>query len=190
MIEQLRSTYFPAALDDDVVATAVSAQTFYEVTNQLYNHIFTPLGNLGLYQVPAPPDSLGRQLAGQIHAEYFVFYNADGEPVGFSLGKVVNEQTFFMEWSGILPAYRRRGLYSQFLEVLIPYLKALGLERITSNHMGNNRPVLIAKLKAGFIITGTTLDERHGMLVWLARFLEPERERGFERAFSLGSYER
>jgi GNAT superfamily N-acetyltransferase len=104
------------------------------------------------------------------------------------LGKVVNEQTFFMEWSGILPDYRRRGLYSLFLEALVPYLVELGIERITSNHMGNNRPVLIAKLKAGFIITGTTLDERHGMLVWLARFLKPERERGFERAFSLGNF--
>jgi hypothetical protein len=93
-----------------------------------------------------------------------------------------------MEWSGILPNYRRRRLYSQFLEALIPYLTALGLERITSNHMGNNRPVLIAKLKAGFIITGVTLDERHGMLVWLAKFLVPNRERGFERAFSLGRF--
>ena len=188
MVEQIRSRYFPAKLSEDVVVTAVSPQQFYAVTNQLYSHIFTPLSDLGLYQTPAPPDSLGRKLAGQIHAEYFVFHNAAGEPVGFSVGKVVNEQTFFMEWSGILPDYRRRGLYSQFLDALIPYLKALGLERITSNHMGNNRPVLIAKLKAGFIITGTTLDERHGMLVWLARFLEPERERGFERAFSLGNF--
>lgn len=188
MVEQIRNVHFPAKLDETVTATAVSRQQFYEVTGQLYSHIFTPLSDLGLYQAPAPPDSLGRKLAGQIHAEYFVFYNNAGEPVGFSLGKVVNEQTFFMEWSGILPDYQRRGLYSQFLETLIPYLKALGIERITSNHMGNNRPVLIAKLKAGFIITGTTLDERHGMLVWLARFLEPARERGFERAFSLGSF--
>ncbi len=187
-VEQIRSDYFPAKLSEEVMATAVSRQQFYEVTGQLYNHIFTPLGDLGLYQTPAPPDSAGRKLAGQIHAEYFVFYNNDGEPVGFSLGKVVNDQTFFMEWSGILPDYRRQGLYSYFLEALIPYLKALGLERITSNHMGNNRPVLIAKLKAGFIITGVTLDERHGMLVWLARFLEPDRERGFERAFSLGQF--
>lgn len=188
MVDQIRNEHFPAKLNEDVVATAVSPQQFYEVTNQLYSHIFTPLGDLGLYQTPAPPDSPGRKLAAHIHAEYFVFSNAAGEPIGFSMGKVVNEQTFFMEWSGILPDYRRRGLYSQFLEALIPYLKALGIERVTSNHMGNNRPVLIAKLKAGFIITGVTLDERHGMLVWLARFLEPARERGFEQAFSLGHF--
>ncbi len=188
MIEQLREAHFPAELDDEVTVTAVSPQTFYEVTNQLYRHIFTPLGDLGLYQNPTPPDSLSRELAAHIHAEYFAFYNHSGEPVGFSLGKVVNEQTFFMEWSGILPTYQRRGLYSRFLDVLIPYLQEMGIDRVTSNHMGNNRPVLIAKLKAGFIITGMTLDERHGMLVWLARFLSPERQQGFERAFSLPTY--
>ncbi|MBK8902136.1 MAG: GNAT family N-acetyltransferase [Anaerolineaceae bacterium] len=188
MIEQLREAHFPGKLDDEVTVTAVSRQTFYEVTNQLYQHIFTPLGELGLYQDPTPQNSLAKTLAGQIHAEYFVFYTTANEPVGFSMGKVVNGQTFFMEWSGILPAYQRRGLYSRFLDVLIPYLQALGIDRVTSNHMGNNRPVLIAKLKAGFIITGMTLDERHGMLVWLARFLSPERQHGFESAFSLPNF--
>ena len=188
MVDQIRSDHFPAELSDEVRATAVSRQQFYEVTDQLYRHIFTPLGDLGLYKAPAPQSNLAKELAAHIHAEYFVFYNDAGEPVGFSMGKVVDGQTFFMEWSGILPTYQRLGLYSRFLEALIPYLKALGIGRVTSNHMGTNRPVLIAKLKAGFIVTGTTLDERHGMLVWLARFLEPERERGFERAFSLGSF--
>ena len=188
MVEQIRNAHFPAKLDEAVTVTAVSHQTFNEVTSQLYSHIFTPLTDLGLYTAPPPKSSLASELAAQIHAEYFVFYNDKQEPIGFSTGKVVNGQTYFMEWSGILPTYQRRGLYSSFLERLIPYLKALGIERVTSNHMGNNRPVLIAKLKAGFIVTGVTLDERHGMLVWLARFLEPARQQGFERAFSLGSF--
>ena len=188
MVEQLRNAHFPAKLDGAVTVAAVSRQTFNEVTSQLYSHIFTPLTDLGLYTEPPPKGSLAGELAAQIHAEYFVFYNGAQEPIGFSTGKVINGQTFFMEWSGILPAYQRQGLYSSFLKRLIPYLKELGIERVTSNHMGTNRPVLIAKLKAGFVITGVTLDERHGMLVWLVRFLEPERARGFERAFSLGSF--
>lgn len=188
MVEQLRSIHFPAKLAEDVAVTAVSRHTFYEVTTQLYAHIFTPLGELGLYPEPVPKNTLAKGLAEQIHAEYFVFYTTANEPVGFSMGKVVSGQTFFMEWSGLLPAYQRRGLYSRFLEVLIPFLQDLGIDRVTSNHMGNNRPVLIAKLKAGFIITGMTLDERHGMLVWLVRFLSPERQQGFERAFSLPRY--
>jgi GNAT superfamily N-acetyltransferase len=185
MVDEIRNIHFPAKLDELVTVTAVSRQTFYEVTGQLYTHIFTPLTHLGLYQEPEPQTDLARKLAQQIHYEYFVFNNEVGEPIGFSSGKVTDGQTFFMEWSGLLPAYQRRGLYSHFLDSLIPYLQALGIERVTSNHMGTNRPVLIAKLKAGFVVTGVTLDERHGMLVWLARFLEPARQQGFEQAFSL-----
>lgn len=188
MVEQIRSIHFPAKLDEEVTVTAVSRQTFYEVTGQLYTQIFTPLTQLGLYQEPKPQNDLARKLAQQIHYEYFVFNNEAGEPVGFSSGKLTDGQTFFMEWSGILPAYQRRGLYSRFLDRLIPYLEEMGVERVTSNHMGTNRPVLIAKLKAGFVITGVTLDERHGMLVWLVRFLAPERQQGFEQAFSLDSF--
>ena len=188
MVDQIRSIHFPAKLDEEVTVAAVSRPTFYDVTGQLTSHIFTPLTDLGLYQAPKPSGDLARELAQQTHYEYFVFNNEAGEPVGFSAGKLTDGQTFFMEWSGILPAYQRRGLYSRFLDSLIPYLQALGIERVTSNHMGTNRPVLIAKLKAGFIITGVTLDERHGMLVWLARFLEPARQQGFERAFSLDSF--
>lgn len=56
------------------------------------------------------------------------------------------------------------------------------------NHMVNNRAVLIAKLKAGFVITGMTLDERYGAQVSLSYLFHADRQAGFERAFSLESY--
>jgi hypothetical protein len=64
----------------------------------------------------------------------------------------------------------------------------LGYERVTSNHMVNNRPVLIAKLKAGFHITGIVLDERYGAQVSLAYFFYPDRREGFARAYSLATF--
>ena len=188
MVKKIRSAHFPARLTDEYTVTAVSRQTFNEVIGQISGQIFTSMAELGLYNPPSPTSDLAKKLAQQIHNECFVFYNAGGDPVGFSAGKVTDGQTFFMEWSGILPAHQRRGLYSSFLTNLIPYLKELGIERITSNHMGTNRPVLIAKLRAKFVITGVTLDERHGMLVWLTRFLEPLRQEGFKSAFSLDSF--
>jgi hypothetical protein len=51
--------------------------------------------------------------------------------------------------------------------------------------MVNNRPVLIAKLKAGFHIVGLSLDERFGAQVTLAYFSHEDRREGFARAFSL-----
>lgn len=188
MIEQIRSTHFPAALNEEVTIRALSREAFFEVTGQISSQIFTSMAELGLYNPPLAPDAAARNLARQIPYEYFAFYNKENKPVGFSAGKLVDAHTFFMEWSGILPMYHRQGLYSSFLTKLLPYLHALGIERVTSNHMGTNRPVLIAKLKAGFVVTGMTLDERHGMLVWLTLFLKSEREQGFQKAFSLDSF--
>jgi RimJ/RimL family protein N-acetyltransferase len=90
-----------------------------------------------------------------------------------------------MTSTGILPEYRRRGLYTAFLKGLLSYLYALGYERITSKHQLNNRAVIIAKLRAGFNILGVDADERWGAQVQLGYFFQDDRRRGFERAFSL-----
>ena len=93
-----------------------------------------------------------------------------------------------MRWTGILPAHQRRGIYSRFLRQLLTYLKALGYARVTSSHMVNNRPVLIAKLKAGFIATGMSLDERWGAMLWLTYYLDDRVSDAFRSAFSLEQY--
>ena len=188
MFEQMRSNHFPTALTETITVISVTGSAFYEAARQIGGQIFTPLTNLGLYSPAKTEKRLANELAGQIPYEYFVFHNESGDPIGFSSGCLRDAHTFFMEWSGILPAYQRQGLYSSFLARLLPYLKALGIERVTSNHMGTNRPVLIAKLKAGFNVTGVTLDERYGMQVWLCYYLTEERQQGFERAFSLDSF--
>jgi hypothetical protein len=54
--------------------------------------------------------------------------------------------------------------------------------------MVTNRAVLIAKLKAGFIITGTVLDERWGAQVSMAYFFHEDRREGFARAYSVEHY--
>lgn len=54
--------------------------------------------------------------------------------------------------------------------------------------MVNNRAVLIAKLKAGFVITGTVLDERWGAQAALTYFFYEDRRRGFAQTYSLESY--
>lgn len=188
MLEQTRSTYFPATLTKNITVSSVTGARFYEAAGQISGQIFAPLSSLGLYSPTKTERHLSHNLAGQIPYEYFLFYNENGDPIGFSSGCLRDAHTFFMEWSGILPSHQRKGLYSSFLDTLLSYLKELGIERVISNHMGTNRPVLIAKLKAGFNVTGITLDERWGVLVWLTYFLAEERQQGFEQAFSLDRF--
>jgi GNAT superfamily N-acetyltransferase len=188
MLEQTRSSYFPATLTKNITVSSVTDARFYEAAGQISGQIFAPLSSLGLYSSTKTERRLSHNLAGQIPYEYFLFHNENGDAIGFSSGCLRDAHTFFMEWSGILPAYQRQGVYSSYLARLLLYLKELGVERVISNHMGTNRPVLIAKLKAGFNITGITLDERWGMQVWLTYYLTEERQQGFERAFSLDSF--
>ena len=191
MIATMRDKFFPAELGAGVRAVPVTGAVFNEAVSQLAGQLFTPLTELGNFKRPAARVSAAADLA-QIqrdtHHERFLFYGPSGEPVGWSHGHMLDGETFFMSWAGVLPDWQRQGLYSQFVGQLLAYLTALGYERVSSNHMVNNRPVLIAKLKLGFNVTALTLDERFGAQVTLTYFCHADRGVGFARAFSLEAY--
>ena len=187
MFNETRANFFPAQLTEAVAVRPVAPKTLWAVTERLDREIETPFAELGLYEKPPERRERSRRLReiyGQVHHEYFVFYDAD-EPVGWSYGHMADADTFFMSWSGVARAYQRQGIYTSFLQALLPFLKALGYERVTSRHMVNNRPVLIAKLKAGFHVVGLSLDERFGAQVELAYFFYEDQRAGFAGAFSL-----
>lgn len=185
---EIRRAHFPAPLAAEVTVKPVDGRVLWEVSSELDQEIETPFAELGLYQMPSERRQKTKRLRqryGRIHHEHFVFYDAADEPVGWSYGHMVDADTFFMSWSGVAKDYQRRGIYTAFLRALLPYLRALGYERVTSKHMVNNRPVLIAKLKAGFHIVGLSMDERVGAQVTLAYFFREDRRDGFVEAFSL-----
>jgi RimJ/RimL family protein N-acetyltransferase len=190
MFDEIRQNHFPAGLLPGLTVQAVDTATLDEVFTTIGDQIFSSYAALGNYEMPAErysrADAL-RAIYQQTHAEWFVFYD-DHRPVGWSYGMMINPSTFFMSSTGLLPQYRQRGIYTAFLRRLLPYLHQIGYERVTSNHMTNNRAVLIAKLKAGFFITGLTLDERYGAQVTLTYFFYEDRRQGFAKAYSLEPY--
>lgn len=188
MFTTIRNRYFPAQLADGITVQTAALETIRPVWDTLSPQIFTDLADVGAYRMPAarrPRNQHLRDNFAQRHTEYFIFYNENGAPIGWSNGEMLDAETYFMTWSGILPAYQNRGLYQQFLHHLLPYLHTVGYERVASKHMVNNRPVLIAKLKAGFHVTGVELDERWGAQVSLVYYFYEDRHLGFATAFSL-----
>jgi len=179
-----RQQFFPFTAIPGITIRAVDRATVYEVTGEIANQVFTPSSELGLMPYEAAPQPL--RDAFQRHTEQFVIYNKENAPIGWVIGEQKEADTFFMAWTGILPAYQNQGIYSAFLRHFLGYLKTLGYARVMSNHMVNNRAVLVAKLKAGFIATGMTLDERWGAVLWLTYYFEDRVEDAFKRAFSLG----
>lgn len=188
MFEPIRAEFYPQAIHSDILVKPIASRSeFFQITGSLFDKVFTPFDELGAYTLPKdrqPNLTPLRQAFAGTHHEYFVFYEGDAV-AGWSYGEMHDPETYFMSNTAVLPPYRRRGIYQSYLKHFIDYLTALGYERITSNHQPNNRAVLIAKLKVGFVLSGMILDERWSAQVQMTYHIHPDRQQGFSRAFSL-----
>ena len=93
--------------------------------------------------------------------------------VAFSVGWQEFDDRFYMAASVVDPAHRRRGLYRALAEAVVERARAAGYSQVWSRHVATNNPILIAKLKLGFRITGVELCAAHGVMVHLAYALDP-----------------
>lgn len=78
-----------------------------------------------------------------------------------------------MRHTVVSPAYQRRGIYSEIITRALAYSADLGYSVVVSEHSPANNAVLIAKLRAGFRITGLELDAAFGISVMLTYFHDP-----------------
>jgi len=100
----------------------------------------------------------------------------DGEMlVGWTFGWMERDNTFYIANSGILPAYRRRGIYTSLLNAVREHALAQGAWCIRSHHSVVNNPVIIAKLRAGFYVAGLSQSAQMGTLVELILHLSSKR---------------
>ena len=187
MFDDLRDQYFPCELPGGVVAQPADFGTYQTARELLFDLVFPHWAAMQRYEAPearrAQTEPLNR-IFQCLHHEHIVFY--DGEkPVGWSTGRMENPITFRMSSSGLLPDYRRRGIYTAFTRRLLDYLKAVGYERVSSHHHPTNRAVLTAKLKLGFNITATILSEDVGAVVEVICYLYQDRFRAFEQSLNL-----
>jgi GNAT superfamily N-acetyltransferase len=191
MFDTIRARFFPAELVPGVVARPVDPAAFWTIIETVPGKVFSSSTELGNYILPVARGDRAatlREVYSATHREHIVFYTDTDEAIDWSMGSMIDPSTFFMSYSGVSPHFQRQGIYSAFLKRFLEYLHELGYERVTSNHMVNNRPVLIAKLKAGFFITGLVLDERWGAQVSLTYFFYEDRRAGFANAYGLEHY--
>ena len=96
----------------------------------------------------------------------FGAYSGD-QLVGWTLGWFRRPESFYMANSGVRLAYRRRGVYSQLVGIIVEYARSHGAGVVQSQHSVLNTPVIMAKLKLGFCIAGTSFSDHTGLLVQL-----------------------
>lgn len=181
--------FFPMSLPGDVSGRLVDRDTAQKAIETFGPRIFAPRETFGHFV--APEARRGRlERAGKRHGppspEWIIFYHGQDEPVGWFYGFMEDEETFFIDTVGLIPAFRHRGIYTAFLKQLIAYLGALGYERLTTSHHPNNRAVMIPELKAGFNIVGIELHEGCGPLIKMAYLFHDDRREGFRQVFSTG----
>jgi len=97
-----------------------------------------------------------------------LFYK--NEFVGWSTGHQESSETYYMRNSAVLPAHRRKGLYSTLLRQALATLTEKGFQKIYSRHSATNNDVIIPKLKAGFTISSLEVSDMFGVLVHLVYF--------------------
>ena len=104
----------------------------------------------------------------------------EGELVGWTFGRQETAEKFYMVNSAVLPAHRRKGLYHQLMMAMMSRAKAVGFQILYSRHTSVNSAILIAKMKAGFVITAMELSDSFGLLVHLSYFTNPTRTKVLE----------
>lgn len=87
--------------------------------------------------------------------------------VAWTYARPAGGRQFEMINSGVAPAERRAGIYSQLVAMVVEHARANGYAAITSRHASNNNPVIVAKLKLGFFVSGFEYSEVYGPLVRL-----------------------
>ncbi|MCD8528388.1 MAG: GNAT family N-acetyltransferase [Chitinophagales bacterium] len=94
--------------------------------------------------------------------------------VAWSYGFQTKVDTFYMMNSGVLEDYRKQGIYTHMLELVVGKAKEMGFQKIDSRHNMTNNAVIIPKLKFGFKISGFELEPTYGTLVHLAYYTNPK----------------
>jgi len=187
--EDIRNQHFPMDLPNGIIAKNVNLETYFKVEDTLEPIIFPENERTSRwFNLPADRRDERKQtlfaLQRSTHQDAIVFFD-NTKVIGWSAGRMTGASEFMMDVTGIIPDYQSKGIYTNFLKLYMPYLRDIGYERVVSYHSPTNRAVLIAKLKAGFIITATEFREHAGASVKLTYFLHQDRHQTFEDVHSL-----
>jgi ribosomal protein S18 acetylase RimI-like enzyme len=103
--------------------------------------------------------------------------------VGWTFAHPEGASHLYMINSGVAPAERRQGVYSELTRLVIEHARSRGYVAILSRHAASNNAVIVAKLKLGFFVSGFEYSEVYGPLVRLT-FLLGELRRTLHRTRS------
>jgi len=151
-----------------------------QYTQLMHQMFFGPTGSLrwqdlGLQDDPSLREFRRSATRGRPSLRLGAFHGE--ELVGWSYGFADRPDGFTMASSAVLPGHRRVGLYSAMAEALVGLARDAGYHFVHSRHVCTNNPILIAKLRLGFLVTVMEVSPDMGVLLTLEKPLHPLRAR-------------
>lgn len=170
-------------LPDGFELKKVSAEEFrpmFKINRpKLFSETFTFRYNEALSDRELESQKRLQDNMGKPYELYFILY-FQGNLAGWTFGRQIDGEKFYMVNSAIMPEYRLKGLYKQLLNAVINETTNEGFQVVYSRHVATNSAVLVPKLKAGFIITSFELTDNSGLLVHLSYYTNPIRRKAMD----------
>jgi GNAT superfamily N-acetyltransferase len=106
----------------------------------------------------------------QLKYNLFLVAFENDKLIGWSWGFAKSNHEYYMCNSAVYPEYRGKKIYTALMDMTIEKVSKDGFQEITSKHHCSNNAVLIPKLKKGFLISGTEINTRFGLMISLTYF--------------------
>ncbi|WP_211826178.1 GNAT family N-acetyltransferase [Kistimonas asteriae] len=176
MIAHTAGTRFP--LFDDYSFGILDDQAFLPLLEQYRAQVFANTLTFSAWEALNASEQKALE-SWQQHADSLVrlnlvLYQGDAF-IGWSWGRQLDQETFYMASSALLEPWRRKGIYSELLRWLLAHLQTQGVQIVRSRHLATDNAIIIPKLKAGFVMTGMELSDVAGTLVQLSYFFNERR---------------
>ena len=164
--EKASKNFYPHVLhpSENLMIKRVDAVRFFSEISVNYQEAFGQP-----YQDLVPETSLSKKYLKQKalqdrHVEHHLIYK-DSKVMGWLTGEMLDEETFYIRNSAVLPQFQNRGVGGLLLEHTVEFLTHLGYERVTSCHRPENRSVIKLMLSRNFMISGVEQDDRFGFQI-------------------------
>lgn len=180
-------------LPDNVLAECLTRKELHENIKNIWAEVFPDHQIFRPEKEHTEREVARKKISKEFNEKVFslnilFFEKSKSKPIGWIMGEQHDFETFYFRNSGFIPDFRRKGIYNSAHAAIVDSLKEMGFERVVSDHLPNNRPMLILKLNNGYIINNMTLDERFGSMVRLVKFLHEDRQKLFEEHFRLPNF--
>jgi hypothetical protein len=118
---------------------------------------------------------LANNLANRYQLNFYICYG--DAKIGWFYGAQTDHETFLIENVAIVNEHRNKGVFKGLLPVILQLLADKGFQKVCSKHAATNNTILVALLKAEFVITGFEISDADGLMIQLSYFFNGIRKK-------------